>query len=483
MAPDKPKKPPQAPPLFTATPISIIDDAKRLIEQSRKVQNRITRGVQPETATFANTLLLLAQDENTRTLEAHVLEFYQNVSTDEELRAASSVGQSLLKDFAVETAMREDLYNLIEAALKKNETLDPESRRLLEKEHKNYIRNGLGLPGGPRRNRFKEIEKRLGQISIDFQKNLNEENGGIWFTPKELDGVPEDALSELESGRGENEGKLRLTFKYPDVVSTLNYATSSETRRQLYIANTNKCNQNVPLLKEALVLRDEAARLLGYSNHAAFRLEDKMVKSPQAVDTFLRDLRSRLSARGLKEIETLKELKKADLESRGEQFDNHYYLWDHGYYDRLMLEKAFSFDQQKVAEYFPLNTSIQRMLKTLEKLFGLVFTEIIGKDRDDIAETGKGSDIVWHQDVQLFSVWDDEDDEFLGYLYLDLYPRNGKFGHAANFNLHPVRIISKLMKAKINWFRALLMQMENEDTLQQRWCATFPSPHKRNPVC
>lgn len=150
--------------------------------------------MQPETATFANYLLPLAQDENTRTLEAHVLEFYQNVSTDEELRAASSVVQSLLKDFAVETAMREDLYNLVEAALKKTETLDPESRRLLEKEHNNCVRNGLGLPGGPRRNRLKEIEKRLGQISIDFQKNLNEENGGICFTPQELDGVPEDHL-------------------------------------------------------------------------------------------------------------------------------------------------------------------------------------------------------------------------------------------------------------------------------------------------
>lgn len=79
------------------------------------------------------------------------------------------------------------------------------------------------------------------------------------------------------------------------------------------------------------------------------------------------------------------------------------------------------------------------MLKIFEELFGLAFVEIVGKDRDSIAETGKGDDIVWHKDVQVFSVWDDEGEGggFVGYLYLDLFPRDGKYGHAANFNLQP----------------------------------------------
>ncbi|KAF4632089.1 hypothetical protein G7Y89_g6028 [Cudoniella acicularis] len=417
VAPGTLKKPPQAAPLFTASPSSILYDAKRLIEQSLKVQHQIIESVQPATATFANTLLPLVQDENNRKKEAHVLQFYQNVSSDEELRASSSKMESLLNDFSIETAMREDLYKLIKAVVEKNENLDPESKQLLEKEHKNYIRNGLGLPAGPKRQRFKEIKKRLGQISIEFQTNLNEEKGGIWFLQKELEGVPEDVLSGFERGQLGKTGQLRLTFKGPDVAPVLNYATNSETRRQLLIANANKCNQNVPLLKEAIVLRDEAARLLGYPNHAAFRLEEKMIKSPETVNSFLADLRSKLTAGGLNEIEKLKQLKKVDVE--------------------LMLEKDFSFDQQKVAEYFPLNTTIQHMLETFEKLFGMVFVEITGKDRDDIAETGKGSDIVWHPDVEVYSAWNEKSDEFLGYLYLDLHPRQGKFGHAANFNLQP----------------------------------------------
>ncbi|CRG86921.1 metallopeptidase MepB [Talaromyces islandicus] len=439
MASAKFKQPPQAPPLFVATPASIIEDTKRMIAQSRKIQDQVASSVTAQTATFESALLPLAHDENAMTLEAHILGFYQAVSTDSKLRDASSEAEKLLDDFGIETAMREDLYQLVDAALKKKETLHPESQRLLEKEHKDYIRNGLGLPAGPQRDRFKEIKKRLSQLSIEFQKNLNEENGGIWFTPAELDGVPEDVLSGLEKGTGENEGKLRLSFKYPDLWPTLKYAKNAETRKRVSIGNENKCNQNVPLFKEAMVLRDEAARLLGYPNHAAFRIEDKMAKTTETVDSFLGDLRSRLAAGGLKEIEKLKELKKADVESRGETFDGHYFLWDHRFYDRLMLEKEYQLDHQKISEYFPLQTTIRGMLEIFEELFGLVFVEVTGDDRSKISETGKGEDIVWHEDVQLFSVWNDasEGEGFVGYLYLDLHPREGKYGHAANFNLQP----------------------------------------------
>ncbi|KAL1885977.1 metalloendopeptidase [Paecilomyces lecythidis] len=439
MAPEKLRKPPQAPPTFTATPKSLIDDTNRLIQSSRKVQDSLVTNITPESATFANVLVPLAQDENVMALESHILGFYQSVSSDQTLRDASTEAEKLMDDFSIESVMREDVYKLVDAVSKKNESLDPESRKLLEKEHKDYVRNGLGLPAGPKRDRFKEIKKRLSQISIEFQKNLNEENGGIWFTREELDGVPEDVLSGLKKGEGENEGKLRLSFKYPDLFPTLKFAKNAETRKQVMIANENKCNQNVPLFKEAIVLRDEAARLLGYPSHAAFRVEDKMAKTPETVNSFLGDLRSRLAAGGQKEREALKTLKQADLESHGEKFDGHYYLWDHRFYDRVMLEKHYQLDQQLIAEYFPLQTTIEGMLKIFEELFGLVFVEITGEDRNQLSPTGKGSDVTWHEDVQIFSVWDDEGEGsgFVGYLYLDLFPREGKYGHAANFNIQP----------------------------------------------
>ncbi|KAL5438554.1 hypothetical protein PMIN05_005758 [Paraphaeosphaeria minitans] len=373
-------------------------------------------------------------------IESHIIGFYQAVSTDKALRDASTEAEKLLDDFSIESSMRDDVFKLIDAVLKKKESLDPESQRLLEKDHKSYIRNGLNLDPGAQRDRFKEIKQRLSAISIEFQKNLNEEQAGIWFTREELDGVPEDVVDGLKVGEGENKDKFWLTFKYPDLFPTLKYATNAETRKRVFVENENKCNDNVPLFREAILLRDEAARLLGYNNHAEFRIEDKMAKTTKTVNDFLGDLRTRLAPGGQAEIKKLLELKQEDLNTRRLGDDSSkYFLWDHRYYDRLMLERDFQLDQQIIAEYFPLQTTIQGMLKIFEELFGLAFVEITGDDRTALADGGKGSDIVWHEDVQVFSVWDDEGEGagFVGYLYLDLFPRDGKYGHAANFNLQP----------------------------------------------
>jgi metallopeptidase MepB len=433
------RKPPQAPPLFTGTSKSIIDDTKRLIETSRSLQDKVVANVKPEDATFKNVVLPMAQEANRMNSESHILGFYQAVSPEKALRDASTEADKLLDEFGIESAMREDVYKLVDAALQKGEKLDPESQRLLEKERKDYIQYGLSLPAGEKRDRFKEIKLRLSQISIQFQKNLNEENGGIWFTREELDGVPEDVLSTLTKGEGENAGKLRMSFKYPDLFPTLKYATNPETRKKMLIDNENKCNQNVPLFKEAVLLRDEAARLLGYPNHAAFRIEDKMAKTPETVDTFLGDLRRRLGEGAQKELAILKAIKEQDYKNRGEKYDGHYWVWDHRYYGRMQLENDYQLDQEKVAEYFPLQTSLSQMLQIFEELMGLEFVEIVGTARDAISPSGKGHDIVWHEDVQVFSVWDDkgEGSGFVGYLYTDLHPRDGKYGHAANFNISP----------------------------------------------
>ncbi|KAI1416867.1 Metalloprotease [Hypoxylon sp. FL1857] len=443
MAPDKYKNPPQAPPTFTGTKESIVSDAKSICDTTRSLLDNIVANVPADKASFASVLSPIAQDEDHSQLSTRILGFYQYVSADAELRNASTEAEKIMDEFSIECNMREDVFKLVDAAFSaqksKEAGLDAESLRLLEKERKGYIRNGLGLPQGPQRDRFKEIKKRLSQISIEFQKNLNEENGGLWFTKEELDGVPSDVVEGLEKGTGENEGKLKLSFKYPDLFPTLKFAKNPETRKKVFIANENKVNQNAPLFKETILLRDEAARLLGYPNHAAFRIEDKMAKDPAVVNSFLSDLRKRLAPGGEKEKKRLLELKKKDEESRGLKPDGNYYLWDHRFYDRMMVEQEYNIDEVKIAEYFPLQSTIRGMLHIFEELFGLVFVELDTSERKRLSSTGKAEDITWHEDVIVFSVWNDssEGDDFVGYLYLDLHPRQGKYGHAANFNLQP----------------------------------------------
>ena len=112
-----------------------------------------------------------------------------------------------------------------------------------------------------------------------------------------------------------------------------------------------------------------------------------MAKTPKTVTDFLDDLRVQLAPGGEKESAHLKAIKAADLDSRGigATNDGNYYLWDHRFYNRLMVEQEFSIDEQKIAEYFPLQSTIEGMLHIFEELFGFVFVEIEGEDRTKLS--------------------------------------------------------------------------------------------------
>ncbi|OAQ58339.1 metallopeptidase MepB [Pochonia chlamydosporia 170] len=439
--PDKYRNPPQAPPVFTSTKDSILDDVNLIIEEQRGLLGRIASSFTPETATFEGVVEAIARANDQASRKDRVLTFYQKICPDSELRKASNAAKRALQEFSTECMMRDDIFKLVDALHRKKASLglDPESLRLLEKAHKGYISNGLGIPLGPQRDRSREINARLISLGIEFNINLNEEHGCLWLTPEELQGIPEDVVSNLDKGSGENEGKLRLTFKYPHLYPTLKYAINPETRKRLIVANENKCNQNSGIFKKAIVLRHEAARLLGFKNHVDFKLQDRMAKSEVAVLGFLTDLQSRLTSAAQKELDHLKDIKAEDCKAKNLPNDGNYYLWDHRYYDRLMLEKEYSINELQIAEYFSLDITLAKLLNIFETLLGFVFIKLDDDELAKLSPTGKAGDVKWHVDNIVYSVWNDESegDEFVGYLYMDLHPRQGKYSHAANTNLEP----------------------------------------------
>ncbi|EGX49150.1 hypothetical protein TWF173_002958 [Orbilia oligospora] len=427
-------KAPQAPPIFKHDPESLIHDTKALIEKSRSTLDRLARDITPETATFENVIAPLAADENDMGLSSHILGFYQYVSSDPKIREASSEADKLLSEYSIEAGMREDIFKLVNSVAKSPPSnLTPEGRRLVEKLNTDYIRMGLELEG-PKRDRFKEIKKELSVLSIDFSKTLNEENGGNWFTEQQLEGVPTDVINILKTDEKDGVKKYFLTYKYPDLFPTLKFDINADVREQVFIGNENKCPDNLPRFDKTIRLRHEKAQLLGYENHAQYVLKEKMAKSPEKVNSFLGDLRSKLTEGGRAEVQKLKLLKKMDVEARGLSFDDKYYLWDHRFYDRLVREQEFNIDENKIAEYFPLQKCVDGMLTIFERLFGLKFVQVA----EDGAQVGSG-ERGWHEDCKVYLVHDEESlgGEFVGYLYLDLHPREGKYGHAANFNLIP----------------------------------------------
>lgn len=184
--------------------------------------------------------------------------------------------------------------------------------------------------------------------------------------------------------------------------------------------------------------------MLGYENHAARKLTGSMAKSPEKVWKFLNDLHAPLLLAAQKELDHLKEIKAQDCLARGVQNDLSFYFWDLLYYERLMLETEHGVDSLQIAEYFPLDNTISAMLKIFASLMDFVFIKLEAADVAKISPTGNANDVIWHQDNLVFSVWDKEIDtaeenagSFLGYLYMDLHPREGKYGHVSQYNLQP----------------------------------------------
>lgn len=432
----KPKLPPQARALFVTIAKSIADSTTQLIETSRQALDQIVAQTSVESANFENVLLPLAHCRNTIAAEAGLLGFYKEVSSDVSLRDESSRSKLLLDNFNSEIAMREDLFVIIDSVVKRNEVLDNESERLLRKEHRTFYDNGLGLPAAAR-DRFNEIKTRINTITSEFRRNMNEENEYVDFTAQDLVGAPAHVLQSAMPGHGsdDNEKVFRLTFQPSHFYPTMRYAKSTEARKRYMIGFENRCANNIPLFREMMLLRDEAARMLDYASHAEWRTGGLMAGTPEHVNTFLGDLRSQLQPGLQSDLNALKRLKSDHLAGQGIDFDGRFYVWDISFYHRLMLETQYSVDQKRIAEYFPIQTVVPAMLNNFEQVFGLVFREVLG-DTSNLKVLNQ----IWHEDVQVFDVWDSDDigGSFLGFLYLDLYDRKGKYGSAANFNLQPV---------------------------------------------
>ena len=169
-----------------------------------------------------------------------------------------------------------------------------------------------------------------------------------------------------------------------------------------------------------------------------------MEKDPQNVVTFLQDLLASIGPTVACIVEQWRQMKKEDLEAIGEPDDDSFYVWDRFYYPKRMMEHTFAFDLDTVKEYFSLEHTISRMLGIFGHLFGLRFVNTNGIAHPSPQTYGERYSTVWHEDALLFAVWDrtdrdQEDADFLGYLYMDLYTRPGKRPGFADLPIHPVR--------------------------------------------
>ncbi|KAJ4158161.1 uncharacterized protein LMH87_008700 [Akanthomyces muscarius] len=416
--------PPQSLHPFNGTPDQIVASDKSIQNAHKALLNVIVAKNTPKTATFDSILrpILLLEDASAQEKWGNFM--YHRVSPYKPVREASRQASLRSDEYEVDCGMREDVFRLIDAAYatRDSQGLDEESLRLLERERRKYIHNGLLLPEGPQRLRFKEIRRRIDQLCGEAMEHLDESTAGFWAKPETLEGVlgKDIDIIDLEQGVGPEEGK-------------------ESTRRDYFIAQANFANTNAALFQEIVALRDEAARMLGYPNHASLRIADKMAKTPETVDTFLRDLVERTKDGAQRDIAQLLRYKRQFCQEHDLDFDGRLYRWDRLFYDRMRKNAEFGVDDHEIAEYFPVASTIDKMLSVFARLLGLVFVRLSAEDLARLSPTGRAADVLWHDEVQILAVWDDAESGsgFCGYLYLDLFPRAGKYKQDMTLTLGP----------------------------------------------
>jgi thimet oligopeptidase len=346
--------------------------------------------------------------------------FMGYVHTDETVRAAGKDAEEKMQTFGVEMIFRDDLNTAVQeyAATEEAVALEGEHARLLE-----FTLRDLRLAGheleAETRAEVKKATQRLVELGVRFQQNIDEWEDWILAGPDDLDGLPPAYAEGLDVD--EESGKRKVTLTYPQLIPFLANATRRDLREELrFKFNTQAVEANRPLLEEAIAKRQEIAEAFGQSSWADHRLEERMAKSPRRVAEFYEGLIPPLTAQGEKDIEAIAALLEADIGEDQVQ------VWDWSYYDTLQRKTDYGIDPFEVARYFPLRAVLDGMFELISEMFGIEFRPIEGAD-------------VWHEDVTLYAIDETATGEEISRFYLDLFPREGKFSHAAEFPLIPSR--------------------------------------------
>jgi thimet oligopeptidase len=334
------------------------------------------------------------------------------VHPEEAVRTLCEDRQQEVTRLGTERDLDRDLYEVM-AALD-SDGLDAEGRRLLEHVLRDFRRAGVDRDEATR-SRLREISERTTVLGQDFARNIRDDVRSIRVKPEQLAGLPPDFVAAHPA---DDDGLVTITTDYPDTIPFRTFATDADARRALMLEFHNRAwPANDALLAELLELRAEQAKLLGYPDWPGFDAEIKMIGSGDAIPAFVDRVAELAQGPGRRDLEILLARKRQD-DPAATALDSS----DSAYYAELVRREQFDVDAQQVRRYFRFADVRAGLLDVTGRLFGVTYRPAADAP-------------AWHEDVAVYDVL--RDGEPLGRIYLDLHPREGKYKHAAQFDLVP----------------------------------------------
>ena len=372
-----------------------------------------------DTATFENTIEKLEYAGKVLSGVSSIFFNLNEANTNDTMQQIALDVSPLLSEYSNDIMLNEKLFERVKSVYnKKGElALNPEQLRLTEETFKGFARNGADLRGD-QRDKFREINKELSQISLQFGQNLLAATNKFTLHITDssmLDGLPQFVVeaSGAEAAERSLQGWV-FTLNAPSYSPFMQYSKNRDLRKKMWIAYNSKSFgdefDNRDIVKRIVDLRLQRANLLGYKSHADYVLEDNMAETSLTVNKFLNDLLEKTLPYAKKEIDQIQHY------ATQNGFDSQIMPWDFSFWSERYKNEKYAINDELLKPYFQLESVERAIFSLADSLYGLKFTQ-------------NGSIPVYHPDVKVFEVHD-SDGRFLSLLYVDYFPRESKRGGA-----------------------------------------------------
>ena len=368
---------------------------------------------------FENTILAL---EDAGRALSDVFSYYgilsSNMSTPE-FRAIQQEMAPKLAEFQSKITGNAALFARVKAVYEspRVKKMRPDQQRLARLVYDGFARDGATLDGEAKE-RYAAIEKRLAELHTTFANNVlhDEENYVAYLTKAQLGGLPASlvaAAAAAAESRGQK-GKYAITNTRSSMDPFLTYSTERALREKVWRTfydrgDNGDAFDNNAIIAEILKLRDERVGLLGYETYAAWRLEDRMAKTPEQAIALMEAVWPAAVARAKEEIADMQAV--ADAEGAKLRIEP----WDYRFYAEKVRLAKYDLNSDEVKQYLELNRLREAMFFVAGELFNFNFTPV-----------PEGVVPVFHEDVRVWEVTDRTSGAHVGLWYLDPFARQGK---------------------------------------------------------